>query len=183
MAHPDRTPPVRNPAASRGIRQALGALLLVAGCARTAPPATNAAPPALIGAWRANVQFESGAFATIRDLQFLYVFNAGGTMTESSNYDGAPPVPPAYGAWRETAANQFEAKYVFFTTRPPGEFKEISGGAGWLPSGHGTLTERYTIAGDGRTFESTIAFELFDAAGKPVAGGGAGRAHGERIGH
>ena len=36
----------------------------------------------------------------MKDLEFMYVFNVGGTMTASSNYDGAPPVPPAYGVWR-----------------------------------------------------------------------------------
>ena len=57
--------------------------------------------PALVGAWKSNIQFKDGAFAEVKDLEFLYVFNAGGTMTESSNYDGSPPVPPAYGAWKE----------------------------------------------------------------------------------
>jgi hypothetical protein len=46
----------------------------------------------------------------------MYVFNTGGTMTESSNYDGAPPVPPAYGVWRSVGPNEFEAKMS--TTRP-----------------------------------------------------------------
>jgi hypothetical protein len=178
--HTTRTP--RN-LARRFPAAAITLFLLVAGCARTTsnvpPPA--AALPALVGAWRADVQFTGGAFAATKDLQFLYTFNSGGTMTESSNYDGVPPVPPAYGVWRETAANQFEAKYVFFTTRPPGDFKDLSGGGGWLPSGHGTLAERYTLAADGRTFESTVTLELFDMAGKPVAGGGEAHAHGERI--
>jgi len=47
---------------------------------------------ALVGAWRSRIQFTSGAFAGITDLQFMTVYNAGGTLTESSNYDGAPPV-------------------------------------------------------------------------------------------
>ena len=49
----------------------------------------------LVGAWKGKVQFKTGAFAAVTDLDFLYVFNAGGTMTESSNYDAAPPVTPA----------------------------------------------------------------------------------------
>ena len=55
----------------------------------------------LFGAWRGSVQFTTGAFAEVKDLDFMYLFNAGGTMLESSNYDGAPPVPPAYGVWRK----------------------------------------------------------------------------------
>ncbi len=40
----------------------------------------------LVGAWRGKIQFKTGTFSTIKDLEFMYVFNAGGTMTESSNY-------------------------------------------------------------------------------------------------
>ena len=36
-----------------------------------------------------------------KDLEFMYAFNVSGTMTESSNYDAAPPVPPAYGVWKK----------------------------------------------------------------------------------
>ncbi|HET6272831.1 MAG TPA: hypothetical protein VFG32_07620, partial [Bacteroidota bacterium] len=81
--------------------------LLATGCAVQKKSEDNS----LVGAWRSKVQFKSGAFAAVKDLEFMYVFNAGGTMTESSNYDGAPPVPPAYGMWRKLGPGQFEAKY------------------------------------------------------------------------
>ena len=75
---------------------ALLLLFLFASC--SAAPSTSSAEVAagnnLVGAWRSNLQFSEGTFAALKDLEFLYVFNAGGTMTESSNYDGAPPVPP-----------------------------------------------------------------------------------------
>src|SRR5262249_35819283 len=74
---------------------------------------------ALVGAWRSQIHFSDGAFAEVHDLEFTYVFNAGGTMTESSNYDGAPPVPPAYGTWRQVGSRQFEAKYAFFRPGHP----------------------------------------------------------------
>jgi hypothetical protein len=51
----------------------------------------------LAGAWQGRVQFTTGAFADTKDLEFMYAFNSGGTMTESSNYDAAPPAPPADG--------------------------------------------------------------------------------------
>ena len=57
----------------------------------------------LVGAWKGKVQFTTGAFAEIKDFEFMYVFNVGGTMTESSNYDGVPPTPPAYGIWKKTS--------------------------------------------------------------------------------
>ena len=59
-------------------------LIVVVGCAT--PDNGD-----LVGAWRSKLQFQSGDFAAIRDLEFMYVFNPGGTMTESSNYDAAPP--------------------------------------------------------------------------------------------
>ena len=72
--------------------------LMGTGCSHVSQE--MAANEALVGAWKSQVRFTSGAFASIQDLEFMYVFNAGGTLTESSNYDGAPPVPPAYGIWR-----------------------------------------------------------------------------------
>lgn len=152
----------------------LVAALLLSGCAAEKPAQT----PALVGAWRSQVQFDSGPFAAVKDLEFMYVFNAGGTLTESSNYDAAPPVPPAYGTWHAVAVNEFEAKYEYFTTTPsaPEAFK---GGAGWLPSGRGVLTERITLAADGRSFTSTLRYESFGVHGEPVAG--AGEAHGKAV--
>jgi hypothetical protein len=148
--------------------------LLLPACAAEKP----AEPPALVGAWRSHVQFDSGPFAAVKDLEFMYVFNVGGTLTESSNYDAAPPVPPAYGAWRSVGTNEFEAKYEYFTTTPsaPDAFK---GGAGWLPAGRGVLTERITVAADGRSFTSTLRYESFGVHGEPVAGNG--EAHGRAV--
>ena len=154
--------------------------LLLAGCTRAPAPAAS---PALVGAWHAGVRFADGVFAGVKDLEFLYVFNAGGTMTESSNYDGAPPAPPAYGEWRTTGVDQFEAKYTFFTTRPPADVKSLPSGGGWLPSGHGVLSETIRLAAGGRAYDSTIRLELFDAAGKPAAGGGTATAHATRTGN
>jgi hypothetical protein len=152
------------------------ALLALSGCARTA------APPALVGAWRSHVQFEAGSFAAIKDLEFLLVFNAGGTMTESSNYDGLPPVPPAYGEWRATGPRTFEARYTFFTTNPPRDPRELTTGGGWAPAGSGVLTEKIVLSADGKAYDSTITLVLFDHAGKPAPGGAAATAHGMRAG-
>jgi hypothetical protein len=151
---------------------------LLAGCDRPAP---ESEPETLTGAWRSTVQFSSGAFASITDLQFMYVFNAGGTLTESSNYDGAPPVPPAYGVWRSVGPNEYEAKYEFFSTAPPPNFEALSGGGGWMPAGHGVLVERITVAPDGQSYNSTITYEAFDAAGQPAAGGGTAEGQGTKI--
>ena len=156
-------------------------LLSIALLACSPAPARQESPPPIIGAWRSSLQFSSGAFASIKDLEFMYVFNQGGTLTESSNYDGAPPVPPAYGAWRAISATEFEAKYEFYVTAPapPDAFKT---GAGWLPSGRGIFTERITLAADGKTFTSTITYEAFDTHGQPAAGGGTATARAVRIG-
>jgi len=157
------------------------ALAACEGCAPSRAPATSA-PPALVGAWRSHVQFSAGVLAPVKDLEFLYVFNAGGTLTESSNYDAMPPVPPAYGEWRPAGAGRFEAKYTFFTTSPPSDVKALATGAGWPPAGSGVLTERITLGADGRSYDSAITLEMFDAGGKPVAGGGGATAHATRAG-
>ncbi len=151
-------------------------VLLAFGCAAPQP----AQPAPLVGAWRSSVQFKSGMLASIKDLEFMYVFNAGGTLTESSNYDAAPPVPPAYGVWREVAPNRFEAKYEFFSTAQAAA-EAFKSGAGWLPLGRGVLTERITLSAEAQTFTSTIRFEAFDLRGGPVAGGGEAQGRAQRI--
>jgi hypothetical protein len=156
---------------------ALLAVLLAVGC--TARQPAQRAP--IVGAWRSSIQFDTGAFASTKDLEFMYVFNAGGTLTESSNYDAAPPVPPAYGAWRSVGPNVFEAKYEYFANAPSAA-DMFKNGAGWLPSGRGVFTERITLSADGKTFTSTMHYEALGIRGEPVAGGGEARGQATRIG-
>ena len=153
----------------------LAFLALTAGCASQADPR-----PGLVGAWRSNVQFDTGMYAPVKDFQFLYVIHEDGTLTESSNYDAAPPVPPSYGVWRMTGPNEFQAEYVFFITAPspPDQFKT---GGGWVPSGHGVVREQITLSADGDSFTSKIQWEAFDKEGKSAPGGGAGTTRASRI--
>lgn len=132
----------------------------------------NSEKNTIVGAWKGKVQFKNGAFEKIKDLEFLYVFNKGGTMTESSNYDGVPPVPPAYGIWKKNGENKYEAKYIFFLTRPPKSFDEITSGGGWMPAGYGVLLEHITLSTDGKSFTSLTRLDLFDQSGNTVDGGG-----------
>ena len=130
----------------------LSAGLLAAGYATSSSRArSDSGDDQLVGAWHGKVQFTSGAFAAVKDLGFMYVFNAGGTMTESSNYDASPPVPPAYGVWRRIQPRRYEAKYAFFSTKAPKGFEEIATGGGWSPAGSGVLVETITLSEDGNT--------------------------------
>ena len=135
----------------------------------------------LVGAWRGKVVFTSGAYAGIVDVEFMYGFNVGGTMMESSNYDASPPAMPAYGIWKKIGERQYEARYEFFVDKAPANFAEIARGGGWAPDGHGVLTEKITLAPDGNSFNSTIKYELFDPQGTPVAGGGEATGKARRI--
>jgi len=135
----------------------------------------------LVGQWRARIGFRDGAFAVVDDLEFMYAFNLGGTLTESSNYDGAPPVPPAYGIWRQVGPGRFEARYEFYPTRAPAALDELTAGGGWLAAGRGIFSETITLSDDGETFASTIRYEAFDRTGAPVAGGGQGAGRGIRL--
>jgi hypothetical protein len=157
--------------------------VLVAACGQAAAPAGNQDESnALVGAWRSRISFSSGAFAPMKDLEFMYVMNAGGTLTESSNYDGAPPVPPAYGVWRKSGPQQFEFKYAFYVTKAPVAFDDIAKGGGWAPDGHGVFTEKISLSEDGKSYKSTILYAAFDKDGKPVDGGGEGTGVGVRMG-
>jgi hypothetical protein len=137
--------------------------------------------PDMVGAWKSQVHFKNGPWAAMADLEFLYAFNAGGTMTESSNYDGAPPVPPAYGVWRRVGPLEFEAKYIFFQNRPPQNFSEIAKGAGWMPDGFGTFIENLRLSPDGQRFVSRITYAGRDAKGKPSGEGMEAESTGSRI--
>lgn len=164
------------PSCKRSLLPLLLLVQLAVGC--TTPKPAQRAP--IVGAWRSSVQFDSGAFASTKDLEFMYVFNAGGTLTESSNYDAAPPVPPAYGAWRSVGPNVFEAKYEYFATAPT-DSDAFRKGGGWLPSGRGVFTERITLAADGKSFTSTLHYEALGVRGEPVAGGGEAHSRAVRI--
>jgi hypothetical protein len=158
------------------------ASLGVQGHSQPMRPAPNdMATGDLPGEWRAQLQFTSGAFKSIKDLEFMYVFNQGGTMTESSNYDASPPVPPAYGIWRKVGVREFEAKYEFYVTKPPATIQEISKGGGWGPGGRGVFLERITVSQDGKSFTSTIEYHQFDTAGKPAPGGGKATGRGLKL--
>jgi len=122
----------------------------------------------LVGAWRGQVQFTNGSFAAVKDLEFMYAFNDGGTMTESSNYDGAPPVPPAYGIWRRVAEGKYELKYEYYWTKPPTSLEEITKGNGWSPGGRGVLTQQITLSSDGKSFTGTLRYDMYDQEGKAV---------------
>ena len=151
-----------------------------AGCIQSSHQKT-AAKRDLAGAWRAQVQFSSGVFAEVKDLEFMYVFNDGGTMTESSNYDASPPVPPAYGVWRRINDSAFVAKYEFYVTKPPSNFQNLSGGIVWLPDGRGVFTDTIVVASDSKSFMSTVHLELFNQAGMTVTGGGEAMGVGVRM--
>lgn len=151
-----------------------------AGCIQSSHH-TSAAKHNLTGAWHAKVQFSTGAFAEVKDLEFMYVFNDGGTMTESSNYDANPPVPPAYGVWRRVNDTTFAARYAFYTTKAPSPFQNLSGGLGWIPDGRGVLNDTLIISSDGRSFLSRIHLDLFNQSGAMVPGGGEATGIGMRI--
>jgi hypothetical protein len=135
----------------------------------------------LTGSWRGKVTFTSGVFADLKSLEYMYSFNAGGTMTESSNYDGVPPVPPAYGIWRKTGPRTFEAKYQWFQTKAVKTGDELVRQGGFAPDGHGVITQTFTLSADGNTFTSKIEVAMFDNTGKAIPGGSAGTAHGTRL--
>ena len=142
----------------------------------------SAANDALTGTWRAKLQFKTGMLADWKNLEFMYAFNHGGTMTESSNYDGSPPGPPAYGVWKKTGARQFEARYEVFLTKSAKPLEEIAKGGGWLPDGHGVLSEKITLSADGKSFTSRVRWDMFDQAGKAVESGIEGTGEGRRMG-
>src|SRR4051794_32800268 len=61
---------------------ALVFVLAASACGATA--SVHDTPDPLVGAWHAYLTVDSGVLTTLTRLEFLYAFNQGGTMTESS---------------------------------------------------------------------------------------------------
>jgi len=139
-----------------------GLLTISLSCVEQKNPQTDE----LVGAWKGKVQFKTGAYAEIKDFEFMWVFNNGGTMTESSNYDGVPPTPPAYGIWKKTEDKQYEARYEFYWNKAPASYEELAKAGGFPNAGYGVLSEKIILSDDGKSYSSTIKFNLFDQAGK-----------------
>jgi hypothetical protein len=161
----------------------LSAVMLITGCRNDQQPQVSASADRgmLVGAWRSKVAFRTGPLGEMKGLEFLLAYNAGGTMTESSNYDeAANSSPPAYGIWKAIDARHFETKYVFYTTKEPGPGDGVSKGD-WWPAGHGVLTETITLSDDGQSYTSTIRLATYDTAGTPLPGVGEGTGSGTRI--
>ena len=135
----------------------------------------------LVGAWKGKVQFKTGAVAEIKDFEFMWVFNNGGTMTESSNYDGVPPTPPAYGIWKKIGDNQYEARYEFYFTKIPASYEDMTKAGGFMPAGYGVLTEKITLSDDGKSYKSTIKYDSFDQTGKQMTFGDEAAAEAKRM--
>jgi hypothetical protein len=135
------------------------------------------APAGLEGGWRVQVTIETGPFTGSQ--QYLMVYSAGGGMIESSNFDSAPPVPPAYGSWLASGESSFRSTYVFFTTEP---VDQLDAAAGWDFSGSGKFRESITLSSSGNDYTSRLSYELYDTADKPLAGqSGEGYSVGRRI--
>lgn len=164
----------------------LAAVLLISGCRNGSSSQMSIAADrgTLVGAWRSKISFRSGPLAEMKNLEFLYAYNLGGTMTESSNYDeAANSSPPAYGVWKQIDARTFATKYVFYTTKTPDPGDGAPNSSDWWPAGHGVLTEAITLSDDGQTYTSTIKVATFDRSGTTIAGSGDGEgtATGTRI--
>lgn len=150
--------------------------LMISACNSPAISRANddaARQPALVGAWRSKIAFKTGPLAGMKGLEFLHSYNAGGTMTESSNFDeAANSSPPAYGIWKQTGPRQYQTKYIYYTTRAPGA-GEAPYKSDWWPAGHGVLTETITLSADGQSYASTIKLGTYDTADAVIANGGA----------
>ncbi len=154
-----------------------GLLIILFSCVEQKNPQTDE----LVGAWKGKVQFKTGAYAEIKDFEFMWVFNDGGTMTESSNYDGVPPTPPAYGIWKKTGDKQYESHYEFYWNKVPASYEELAKAGGFPNVGYGVLSEKIILSDDGKSYSSTIKFNLFDQPGKQLVFNDEGTAEAKRI--
>jgi hypothetical protein len=154
-----------------------GLLVILFSCVEQKPPQTAN----LVGAWKGKVQFKTGVYAEIKDFEFMWVYNSGGTMTESSNYDGVPPTPPAYGIWKKTGDKQYKTRYEFYWNKVPASYEELVKAGGFSNAGYGVLSEKIILSENGDSYSSTIKFNLFDQTGKQLVFNDEGVAEAKRM--
>ncbi len=123
----------------------------------------------LAGAWKGPIQFRTGAFAVIKDFEFMRVYNEGGTMTESSNYDGVPPTPPAYGLWKKISDDKYLARYQFYWNNLPASFEKLTNDGGFSPGGYGVIEENISLSEDGNSFKAVVGLTMFDKSGQQIS--------------
>ena len=144
-------------------------------------PRATPSPIDLAGEWRAQLQFSSGAFASIKDLEFMYSFNQGGTHDRVVELRRVAAGAAGLRDLAEGRGQEFEAKYEFYVTKAPAAFDEIAKGGGWGLAGRGVFVERITLSEDGKSFTSKIKYDQFDTAGKPAEGGGEATGKGVKL--
>ena len=159
----------------------VGLLIFILADSFSCSEEKNPQPDNIVGAWKGKVQFNTGVYAEIKDFEFMWVFNSGGTMTESSNYDGVPPTPPAYGIWKKTGDKQYEARYEFYWNKVPASFEDLAKAGGFPNTGYGVLSEKITLSDDGKAYGSTIKFNLFDQSGKQTVSNEEGTVEARRM--
>jgi hypothetical protein len=64
---------------AKSLAAVFASVMTLAGCT----PGTGDSGDSFVGAWRSQVHFTTGPYAAIRDLEFMYVIHADGTLTES----------------------------------------------------------------------------------------------------
>jgi hypothetical protein len=139
----------------------IAAAAAVSGCSDAVSGSATQSnqPEALVGVWRSKVQFQGGSLADLHDLEFMVAVNMGGTLTQSSNYDGTPPVPPGYGSWKQTGPRTYELKYAFYS---PPKFVKSGKVAAWVPSGRGLYMEHLELSADGNSYRSHVVYDFVD---------------------
>ena len=159
---------------------------LLAGCTAQAPggpqPVTSVSPPPLTGAWRASIDVKSGAFTDGQGprvhVRVPHRPHAHRVVEPRRGAAGAAGLRRLAIRPGQRDGLRGQVRVLHDRAVTPEEFKA---GAGWLPSGRGVFTERITVAPDGRTFTSTIRYELFDPMGAAIEGAGEATGRGVRI--
>jgi len=140
-----------------------GMLFLGSGLTVRAQSADAGAQNGLEGTWRLQkiTVYDCQTGATLRSFSALAAFAQGGTLTVVTA--GQPPslYTTGLGIWRHTQGHSYSAVYDAFLFNPAGV---------WIQTHRITWT--IDIGDDGDTFTNTVALEILDTSGNPIATGG-----------
>lgn len=148
----------------------LAGLLVALGSGLTAGAQSQSQAGRIEGTWRVQLTVrDCQTGAALRSFPALFIFGNGGTLSFTTA--GQPPAAstPGVGAWGHTGGNNYSAVSETFVFSPSGV---------WIQTHR--LTRAIELSDDANEFTDTVALQIVDTNGNPIATG-CGTSHGRRF--
>jgi hypothetical protein len=139
----------------------LAGMLLALGSGLKAGAQSDWQSGRIEGTWRVQLTVrDCQTGAALRTFPTLFIFAKGGTLTATTAGQSPALFTPNQGVWRHTGANTYSAVSEAFVFSPAGV---------WIQTHR--LTRAIELSSDANEFTDTVALQIVDTNGNPVATG------------